>query len=256
MKISPPLSPSPGTPGEGWGEGSQPVRQSRSPSLAIHIKPLLTAILLTTLTAAPLLADATPLPSDTGKPILRDPLPASPALPAAPSGSSSVTDFDSGRVALALIGVIALIVLLRYAAKQMFPSVVSAGRNRTVTVLARCALAPRQQVVLIKIGRRIVVAADCASQLTSLCQITDPDEVAALLGQIQSDKTAPVGSPFNSWFNRAAEAFGPEQPAPATDNLPDDLPQSPADSPDIGKLTERVRGLARQWATSEKKAQA
>jgi flagellar biogenesis protein FliO len=223
---------------------------------------ILLALLAASLAAGPLLAaDPPSLEEHAGKPINRDAATtsSSPAAPAvgvdgsqSPQTPQNSMDFDSGRVALALIGVIGLILLLRYMSKQIFPSVITGGRTRTVTVLARCPLAPRQQVVLIQVGRRIIVAADCASQLSSLCQITDPDEVAALVGQIQSDRAAPIGSPFTAWFNRAAEAFGAE--AAAAEDPAEPVPA--AESEEIGKLTERVRGLARQWGSQEKNAQA
>jgi hypothetical protein len=117
--------------------------------------------------------------------------------------------------------------------------------------LARCPLAPRQQVLLIQVGKRIVVAADCASHLTSLCQITDADEVASLLGEIQRDKQSPIATPFTAWFSRAAEAFGNEEgreegnatevEAPAAEVADDSTRQ------EIRSLTAKVRDLARQF---------
>jgi flagellar biogenesis protein FliO len=179
-----------------------------------------------------------------GKPILRDTTFPPPSQAPAPP---TAFDLDSGRVALALITVVGLIFLLRYIGRTFFPAATASGRGQIVKVLARCTLSPRQHVLLIQIGRRIVVAADCGAQLSSLCQITDADEVAALLGEIQQQKSSPA-SKFTSWFARATEEFTDEH------DLPQPLPENSTavendnlgDSREIAGLTRRVRDLARQ----------
>jgi flagellar biogenesis protein FliO len=175
-----------------------------------------------------------------GKPIQRGI--ASPA--AAPAGSR--VDLDTGRVIVTLSGVIGLILLLRWGARKLFPGAIVVSRNQAVKVLARCPLAPRQQVILLQVGRRIVVAAESGSQVSSLCQITDADEVASLLGELQRDKAAPAVSTFTSWFARSAQAFAEE----------DDMtePAEPAELPPggeiegigLGSLTDKVRQITRE----------
>jgi flagellar biogenesis protein FliO len=225
----------------------------------------------------PCLADTTDIPGrdeHAGKLINRDG-PSDSAQPAASPQSS--LNLDSGRVALALIGVICLILLLRWGARQVFPGAIATGRGQAIRVLARCALAPRQQVVLIQVGRRIVVAADCNSQLISLSQITDADEVASLIGEIRRDKASPIGTPFTSWFRRAESAFAgdeaeivaadkaeiersesieSESAAPNTLNTDQpggDLADEP-DRPEIHGLSQRVRDLTRQLGGSNRVA--
>lgn len=149
---------------------------------------------------------------------------------------------------------IGLIFVLRHYGKKIFPAAIAA-RGQTVRVLARCPLAPRQQVLLIQVGKRIVVAADCASHLTSLCQITDADEVASLLGEIQRDRQSPIATPFTAWFSRAAEAFGNEEGGAEKEVTETEAPAGEAadDSTDdstrqeIRSLTAKVRDLARQF---------
>jgi len=201
--------------------------------------------------------------SHAGKPIIRDDSPA----PAGSRTTDSVptVDLDSGHIALALSGVIGLILLLRYCGTKFFPATIVSGRPQAVRVLSRTPLAPRQQVVLIQIGRRIVVAGDSGGQLTSLAQITDADEVAALVGEISRTKTIPIGRSFTGWFKKAADGFAPDDAGLASDeDAPELMPSNldildeddgvpaptAAESAGIRDLTEKVRRLRRKLGSA------
>jgi flagellar biogenesis protein FliO len=198
----------------------------------------------------PCRADSPSYDPHDGKPIQRTVAPDT----STPIKVPAPTDLDFGRVAIALMAVIGLILLLRGMGKKFFPSMIVGG-DQPVRVLARCPLSPRQQVVLLQIGRRIVVAADSNSQLSCLTQITDADEVAALLGEVRREKPRPAGSAFSAWFAKAAQSFGrtsePEIPEddlaePTAENtdLEVEKPTSPQEQPALADLSERVR----QWS--------
>ena len=58
-----------------------------------------------------------------------------------------------------------------------------AGEARgVVRVLSRTPVTPKQQVLLVQVGRRVLVVADNGTQMNPLSEITDPDEVAAAGG--------------------------------------------------------------------------
>jgi ArsR family metal-binding transcriptional regulator len=130
------------------------------------------------------------------------------------------------------------------------------GRNRgLVRVLARSSIAPRQQIVLVEVGARVLVLGDSAGQLSSLAQITDPDEVAQLLGRIESTQSAPpTRTAFASLFGRETEKFGPEsvhRDLPEASETPVEQPdaaepQVDQASAELGTLLEKVRMLKRQ----------
>lgn len=109
---------------------------------------------------------------------------------AAPVPDTTAPTYNLPRVLLALAAVVGLIFLLRWAARRFFGLPTARGASQVVQVLSRSVISPKQQLVLVKVGRRVVVAADNGSQLTSLSEITDPDEVAALVGQLRSEKDA------------------------------------------------------------------
>ena len=171
--------------------------------------------------------------------------PALPGIPKAPS-----TDYQ--RVVFALIAVVALIFVLRAVGRVLFPSVTSRGQSRVVEVLSRSALAPKQQVMLLRVGRRVIVVGDSGTQMNTLCEISDPDEVAGLVGQLREEKTAAAAA-FTSLFGRFNRRFEAEQEGIESDaaaELRDDRDEIPASSPhgELDGLRERVRMLAEQFA--------
>jgi flagellar biogenesis protein FliO len=209
-------------------------------------------------------------------PMANQPIVRNDSIPAQPTGgqnlgSGSSYDLSGARITLALAAVIGLIFLLRYGGRKIFPAAIAAGRTSAVKVLARCPLSPRQQILLVQVGRRVMVISDSSSQLNCLSQITDADEVAALLGEIQRQKSSPVAGPFTAWFKRAADSFAGDEtewtdPAsaeaahaqPQESNT--DLPALGDDSPaqairqEIRGLTERVRRMARQLGGTNRRA--
>jgi flagellar biogenesis protein FliO len=156
------------------------------------------------------------------------PLVADPAPPAAPritdtfdkepiqrsdtavraDNQSSTTDntatptLELPRLLAAMALVVGLIFLLRWIGRRFLGATPIAGGTRAVQVLSRTLVAPRQSVMLMRVGRRLLVVADNGSQLAALSQITDPDEVAALVGQLQGEKLDVAGRTFGALFGR------------------------------------------------------
>ena len=127
--------------------------------------------------------------------------------------------FALRNVALSLGAVLGLIFVVYWLIRQMFPGVAAARSSSLVRVLSRSVLAPRQQVLLLQVGRRVIVVGDSGAQMSPLAQIEDPDEIAALVGQIESEKR-PAASAFGGFFGRARAPFDSleSDPKPAIDD--------------------------------------
>jgi hypothetical protein len=128
--------------------------------------------------------------------------------------------------------------------------------SRTIEPVSRTLVGPKQQVLLIRIGRRrMLVVGDSGGKLSQLDQITDADEIAELLGQIQSEKAASGVHAFAGLFSRSSGKFS----AATTD--PDDEPPEENQSVeepdtqivdrsmsstrrDLDRLLVKVRGLS------------
>jgi flagellar biogenesis protein FliO len=168
--------------------------------------------------------------------------------------------FDVKRVLLSLSIVLGLIFVCRWAARWAFPSAAVGRSSQVMRVLSRSVIAPRQQLLLIQVGRRLLVAADCGQQMSALSEITDPDEVAALLGQLRAEPpgleaVASGRNPFAPLLDRAQSMFAAHEVPPAGDG-PDDREDDEDESlalagasstrGELDGLTEKIRLLSRQ----------
>jgi flagellar biogenesis protein FliO len=160
------------------------------------------------------------------------------------------------RVILALAIVLGLIFALRWIGRKYFPSIAGPRGHGAVRVLSRTPITPKQQVLLMHVGRRVIVVADNGTQMSPLSEIRDPDEVAQLIGQVTS--TAPAGA-FESTFTKAQESFeeqssdtsaieAPIESSPGSEEASDETAESiVAARSEINGLMEKVRGLAQQF---------
>jgi flagellar biogenesis protein FliO len=156
---------------------------------------------------------------------------------------------DLSRIILALLVVVGIIFALRWLARRLslVPPVGRTGRG--VRLLSRTVISPKQHVLLLQVGRRVVVVGDAgAAGMRALCEITDPDEVAALLGDVKAAAAgAPPARSFSTLFGRAAEPFDTADELPADGDVPAVGPAESAVPPDVVGLLAKVRGLRQQF---------
>lgn len=151
---------------------------------------------------------------------------------------------EYSRVVGALAIVVALIFALRWATRWILKLPGSRGSIRAVRVLGRTVISAKQQVMLLQVGRRIVVVGDCAGQMHPLAEITDPDEVASLLGQMSEEPAEPKA--FGNLFTRSRRSFDEPAPAPALIDEPDEAEVTSARE-EISGLMQKVRLMSSQF---------
>jgi flagellar biosynthetic protein FliO len=165
------------------------------------------------------------------------------------SASRSANDVRGGgalRMALSLSAVLGLILLMYWATRRLLPrSAFASGDSAAVQVLARSPVSPRTRVVLLRVGRRILVVGESGQQMTTLCEITDPDEAAALLGQIRGEQEG-SGKPFSALLSSAIERFQAAQ-FPASLKSETDEDELASTHQELDGLTQRVRVMARHF---------
>jgi flagellar biogenesis protein FliO len=153
---------------------------------------------------------------------------------AAPATTAPAATVDTFRVVTALAAVIALIVVLRWCVRRLAPGVM--GRtSRAVHVLARCPVSHKQQILVVQVGRRLLVVGESAAGLNTLSEITDPDECAALLGQLSGADVSVVLQSAAMTQEKSAD-----EPAEAPGEELSFARQQ------LSALTEKVRVVARQ----------
>jgi flagellar biogenesis protein FliO len=171
---------------------------------------------------------------------------------------SSPISLDIRHLALSLGIVLGLIFICRWAARWMFPGAAVGRSSQVMKILSRSVIAPKQQLLLIQVGRRLVVVGDCGQQMNALAEITDPDEVASLLGQLRAQPELPEAArPFAPLLGRARDEFGdlpvpPVTPPFASGNDHDEEENELAAAGvvetrgELTGLTEKIRMLSRQ----------
>jgi flagellar biogenesis protein FliO len=186
--------------------------------------------------------------------VIRRPSDASPTTRQAAATKSAV-GFDTQRVLLSLVIVLALIFVLRYLSQRMFGKTVAGRSSRAVQVLSRNVISPKQQLLVVRVGRRLVVVGDSGQQMNALCEITDPDEMAALIGQLHEERRESGGNPFGAIFGRAGAEFGngnanePPRPVDVADEEDGSTGPSGVDETrdELNGLMDKVRGMSRQF---------
>ena len=148
--------------------------------------------------------------------------------------------------------VLGLIFAMRWAGKKYFPSAGVPRSGGAMKILSRLVISPKQQLLMIQIGRRIVVVGDASGQMSALSEITDPDETASLIGQIAEEKSAGSVKAFGSLFTRAEENSGPGRsstlkrpPAADSPSAPDPVIQTARG--EIDELSDKLRLLSAQF---------
>jgi flagellar biogenesis protein FliO len=166
--------------------------------------------------------------------------------------------FDTTRVVLSLALVLGLIFVLRWASQRLFGKTVAGRASRAVQVLSRNVISPKQQLLVVQVGRRLVVVGDSGQQMNPLCEITDPDEITALVGQLHEEKRESTGNPFGALFGRAGTAFEKEPEPQRSVDVADEDDEGQSDGStgppsvqgtrdELSGLMDKVRVMSRQF---------
>jgi flagellar biogenesis protein FliO len=163
------------------------------------------------------------------------------------SGPTQLITTDSGvmRVVGALGVVIGCIFIVRYVGKKFLGLQTTGSGGGVVQILSRTPVSPRQQLMLIQVGRRIVLVANCGVAMNALCEISDADEVAALAGQLQERRRTSTTSAFLSMFGKAGAKMEAQQEPIATPEMNSDdeeLSNEPVE-PELATTKQEMRGL-------------
>ncbi|MEL7238877.1 MAG: flagellar biosynthetic protein FliO, partial [Planctomycetota bacterium] len=149
------------------------------------------------------------------------------------------------RVVLSLAGVAVLIVGLGFVYRKMVAG--QQAKGGAVTMVSRSVLTPKHQVMVLRVGHRLVVVGDAGQGMQPLCEITDPGEIAAVVGAAGGDLDELQAGAFAASLDNASAGY---DPIPDGDDEPVEEAPGSTMFDDAGKevqgLLDRVRGLTRQ----------
>lgn len=105
-------------------------------------------------------------------------------------GQSRTSDGAMGwlRTLGAMAIVVGLIFAARWALKRWSPAKAAAKKSGPITVIAETSVGPRQQILLVRMGRRLVLVGNGPAGMSPLAEVTNADEVAELMDEIATKK--------------------------------------------------------------------
>ena len=116
--------------------------------------------------------------------------------------------------ALRTAGALTLVIVLLLATRSVlkrFGGPLTGGRpSGVLQVLARFPIGRGQHLVLLQLGRRIVLVHQAKTGMTSLSEVSDPDEVAQLLARVEAGSSEKRSAGFQTILGRLM-AHGPRQ---------------------------------------------
>lgn len=106
-----------------------------------------------------------------------------------------------------LLLVLALLAGCVWAARKYLPGAGRLGGNPAMKVIGRTQVSPRQSLLLVKIGRRLLVVGATADRLTRIDNITDPTEVSEIIGLVESARPGSATAGFQNALKQADDEF-------------------------------------------------
>lgn len=122
------------------------------------------------------------------------------SLPGDASGSGGGSWLLNTMAALGVV--IALVLAIRWGYTKLTGRPATMGGSRAVEALSRTAIAPKNHVVLLRVGRRVLVCNDSAHGMRTLAEVDDPEEVAELLESVTASRPNSSTGSFNALLAR------------------------------------------------------
>lgn len=115
---------------------------------------------------------------------------------------------------LAALGVvIALVFVVRWLLRRGGVVSSAAPQGSVVEVLSRTTVAPRSHVVLMRVGQRVLVVSDSPAGMRTLDTVTDPGEIAELLGAVEMSRETSISKSFNGVMKRLSGQWSDDEQA-------------------------------------------
>ncbi|MEO1237479.1 MAG: flagellar biosynthetic protein FliO [Planctomycetota bacterium] len=144
---------------------------------------------------------------------------------------------------LAALGVvIGLIFATRWAFAKLGGQTI-ARPTPAVEVLSRTAVAPKNQVLLLRVGQRVLVVGDSSSGLRTLADLDDPEEVAGLLQSVTAGSERSLSGGFNQLVARFNGEYDGEARTKVEGGDPDEF-RLDRTRDSLSGLVSRLRTLA------------
>jgi flagellar biogenesis protein FliO len=166
-----------------------------------------------------------------------------PSTTAVAGQGGNVDQFDSKRLGFALLIVVGAIFVTMKVWKRVGMPGMGGRASGALQVVSRLSVSPRQQVLLIRVGRRLVMVGNSGTQMNPLCEIADPDEVAEMIGKAATERDESPSS-FAAVLGGEEKEF---EPATNIDVIAGDDREIESTRDEISGLLDKVRNLSKQF---------
>ena len=150
------------------------------------------------------------------------------------------------RAGIALVIVLALIIAVSLLLRRFNPAARSLARGGGIQVLLRTSIGAKQSLCLVKVTDRLLLLGLSPNHIAALDSIDDPEEVAHIIGAVESGKPNSITGAFRSTINNEIDAYDSITPVPQqTDDTSGQLPQYARTQGELATLLDKVKGLSR-----------
>jgi len=111
---------------------------------------------------------------------------------------------------LPLAVVLLLVLGAAWLVKRYLPARRLVTGSGVLEIVARLPLAPRQSLVLVKMGRRMILVGVSPERVNTVCLVDDPDQVAELIGRMASETRESASRAFDQSLDQQADEFEDE----------------------------------------------
>jgi flagellar biosynthetic protein FliO len=191
-------------------------------------------------------------------PARRGGVPATQAASAGRAATASSNPLDMKRMGIALAIVLAAMYVAHVVWKRLGMPGATNRNNGSLQVVSRLNLSPKQQLILVRVGRRVVLIGNSGAQLSTLCEIGDPEEAAGLLGQAVTERDDSLtAASFNAVLGGEEKRFEEESqiaegPASDADAQHAEGQALASTRDELSDMMDKVRSLSRQFRPNPK----
>jgi len=119
-----------------------------------------------------------------------------------------------------LIFIIVLVYVLAVIMRKVAPGSARMFTSQAITVMGRTFIAPRQSLMLVEIGKRLLVLAVTPQSVTLVTEISDPEEMSLVKQIATAEKSKSISSGFKDIFRRTTRDTRRTDQQATADSLP------------------------------------
>lgn len=160
-------------------------------------------------------------------------------------GTDNSDPYDLKRLGIALAVVLVAIFVTQKVWRRMGLPGAGGRASGALQVVSRLSVSPKQQVMLLRVGRRLVLVANNGQQMSPLCEIDDPEEAAAILGATASEQPTSSAASFSAVLGGEEKDF--DERATAESEAARDEAELATTREELNGLMDRVRSMSRQF---------